>query len=158
MFGEPRMRDAAAMVGLLLAMTLIGWCLQPGAEQAAPAPVVVRDPVAVVEDISPAELGVPLPAGARVVGRVARRRDEHGAMANGLFHVPGAAAGVAEFYRRAWPQAEVRTSPGEDEGRAIFLIHDGARRLTVRVGPEGQGARVMIVVQETVAEGDQTMP
>lgn len=152
-FGEPRMRDAAAIVGLLLAMTLIGWCLQPGPEPAAPAPVVVRDPAAVVEDITPAELGVPLPAGARMVGRVVRRRDEHGAMANGLLHVPVGAARVAEFYRRTLPHAEVRTSLGKVEGRAVFLVQDGARRVTVRVGPEGQGARVLIVVQETVAEG-----
>jgi len=142
------MRDDAGWLGALLAVTLIGWALQP-AEPLRSAHVPVQDTTAFQNELPPAQLGFPLPEGSRPSGRITRQTGTRGSRTVGRFTCPLAPAAAITFFRAHLPgrlDVIARTTASGPEATLHQTTAD--RRSTVRILPDSPGSELFLVIRD----------
>lgn len=146
------MRRDVGLLGLLLAMTLVGWLLRGGASHGpAPVPLEVDSPGVLRHETAPEVLPWPEHPIAEAVGHATRTEGDGWASTQAVYHVTHPWSAVADWYADHLPEATRLGSPDS----ALFTERREGVFLTIRVYAEGDGTRVMCLAREEHRQSSQ---
>lgn len=142
------MRDDAGWLGALLAVTLIGWALQP-AEHAPPSHVPVQASTTFRDELPLDRFDFPLPESCRLNGRLTRLAGSQSSRTVGRFACPLPPRAAAAWFRDHLPgRVDVLGLDGREGYAATVSQTTATRRATVRVTPAGRGSELFVVLRD----------
>lgn len=132
----------------MVVVTIVGWRYRVRAAT-GPGVVGAEDHSVLLDEVSPAELGLLLYPGAQPIGRAAAQHGPGWSMTSVVLATPDPPEQVAEYYLRAWPGAK-RYAAG---GVVTIASLSATGSTTVRIERRGDTTRIALLGQATAATG-----
>lgn len=139
----------AAALAALAAVAWLGYRRRPPLVPAVSA----VDPSVLMDSLTPADLGLPLPPGTRAVQRITRLDTTAGRSTIALLEAPQPVDSAQRFYEQHWSGA--RRTPGRE---ATFERRSTGYLAIVRLRPKGPGTLLAVTIEEAAGGRPRSAP